>query len=1814
MKGGLFNPERNKSTDIINPSKKKNHQEILQQDQLLHKINDMKKKQKNVMNNFIDYINQYGLKKISDKKNKKHKKMYNGDTLNYDDIDFDINDDVPIENYESPKILSESEYLEKIILSKFANNFSTDNFFTKNKNKIFTVLLEKLHEKEEARRNRSSKSSKSKSNMSSINSRKSNKQQIKGGSLTTYGNDLLKLLHLFDAKHDFSKHSNYISDYIKDKFDVTIQPIAASLTYQQNKDLTSLFELTDDYEEQVLNHVISNNTKLLSDSTDDNANIMYIDIELNDNPQHYIYFDNLNPLNKNQTFNIAYDSIADIIKNFYNFSDAKIDKTGYLFDTQVRTYDKLDIFVKHLRTTVLNKFSKQLFPFENAYDPHSSTLIEFPTLEDDAKFKAITNYNFNVATANEHLSAIRDKTREFLNFNHADLLTCPLKKVLNVKLMKLTIAKTAEISALLTANTNATLTTYANFIFGTIYTTFSTHGIDDKHTLPCSYHSDIIFYKTGDNVINVFYYKSFNTVPLLKECIDSILRANTTNIRLFINDIFKTSLITDLANDSSKWLLYFIVLYLIFTNNYSNQTEINATRTIIVDILLDLKKSGDWAQSLFCSKYNLDTQNKQNDKECYFVSGDKLSAARSILNGNVKTITATDYDNLISKKTQKKKCILTLFNGTRKLTFSDLKTLIEKSIFHSEAFKFNNFNIDDVINKLKKNSGDTLDTLIDDDNINFEYFWHFIIIIIYQMRIYYNCYSVFQIKPLYKPKTKALINPINCETIPFNDSRRFKIDEGILSDPTSRKYRNTANPGEYQRIFDITNEYQLCQFNRNIFVEYFNISNDLENYFKLIDKDIVHNNDLDEKYLNDVITLFNTVYGTIVINYYKKDATNNLYNYLKNIFNTHHLIINKSSSAINFLRKICNLNKLCQILYIDNFTKSFSNINDLYRAIELREHIVSKETEKIKNITDLNDLNEELKAIAAKIEKKEISKTKGTITEAKLNKINEEIAVLTIEYNEVNTDIQALTTNIDTLINTIKVDIQTHASPTVVVKYTDPPKTILKDIIDNFYDNVCVLIHTIQGNMINIGDETRIPVLKTLIKSADLLNDNIAIFKELLQKIETVKSTIDILYSSHPNKDTIKNNIIMQISKNKYVSESINLLDKGVLYDINVEILFDRYLDIYNQTVEVFPELDIQKMPNSTTICANLPILIEEFKKLKDIDINSFINLIKTTITKEFDGTNPATENIINLIRIHIAKNIEMKAVAAAAAAAPAVPLSAPAVALKSKKGPAAKKVNVKSAKPVKEYKTISDVIIIACQNAFVKIIEIANNYNNVLYVNSLSKDDHVENAKKLIFNLNDVLKYLYEISSVQFKKTSNYSKSSITESIIGYIENINTYFIRSISSDLYDYFNSIILQYYPLIESKKLSIGTEAQRENVKKAMDDLLKTDKLQTEFFKYSKYDDNKQLRLTQFHDSMKTIYDQIKTNLYIIKTNIHYIYKLKEDGSSEKFVLDIPAKFTSKEFLFFENVKLLEGTKRAKVEEPLEAMDEDSNATDKVIADYMWYEDQKTFDALYDIMIYQNKQFNSTNAPKSDVYKNSKLSFLRNMEKPIVGDGVKNQRLDTYFEDLAFIMNLKDVLKKFIKESYENLYNISTFIDVNKSLTINTILHKTIKVVEGKDVKFKANVFDHYYNINKYKIIAIVGKYINKMIVNKLSNLLTLQKSNKLYNFDNIFKTELFPNPNKQINTITSIFDIITNVTKINKKYTNNGLSNLKPEEFRHTFNKYEAQKNELVELSRNSEDIQNLFKRINTEYNSAKTINIIKKFIDGEMPPSNEENE
>ena len=1490
--------------------------------------------------------------------------------------------------YKKPTVISENQYYEKIILSKIIEELDTSTFFYKNKDKIFnnSKIKEIIKKKEEKK-----------------------KEEKKGGAilLKPDGDSLLQILHIFDAKHDFDKFPD-IKDYINKMFDRYISTSTFSQTIKD--EFIKLYQQNDNnYEEFILNYIISKNN-LLVDSIDQNTNIMYVDI--NDTNDKFLFFKREDKTTIN-TIDVDNDELANTIKDFYDFNTFTKDKYQYLYDTSVKTHNSLDAQIRHLKSDILDNFSTHITPFENAYDPHSSTKINIFSDNEFDEYNRITDYNFN-QSIEEHYSAIRNLTRYYLNFtttksvDYTDLYL-PTIKLINFDINKIIYNLQKYI---ITSGINTTI----------ISKTFNLQTIKDhlEHGEQFNIGNNILFFKDISGLYNINYITSFNTIELLKEFIQVFIGLKNKDYKTLYNTLYNYQAATRFSANNNIYLLYFIVTHLIFSSFDGDTQPPNINNLIdnIINILFDLKKSGDWGQSLFCSRSN-ELYGSRN--EVYFVSGDKLSAGRGILNGNVKTITATNYYGLIDDEDVSdgttstmigKKCILTLFNGKNKAKFYDLNLIINKSIFQFYAFK-DLFNHDNIIQKFKINPITDNNITIDDTNLNFKYFWYFITIIIYQMRIYNNCYSVFRLKNINEYEDIK----ITIERLKLNDIYSTIKDEYLF------------------RKFDIDNNFIAIKlFNENIFN--FDNNNDeyleyLKKWLKYIDTKLVDNIILDSQYIQDIIKIATNIFEINISIYpYKTDSTIHFIDYLNEYYNQI-VLANKinAGNLIKFLKNICNLNTLCQILYIDRITK-----------------------EETYNIDDIKTM------------------------------------LINPEYQQ---------------------------------------KTILKEIVEKFYNDICILIHNFQYSTGNIGNDTYMTTLNIIMKTVQIYSKEIKIINDTITPaINELEKHINILngviteYNNANPSNNIKLltsmednlNIIISISKYDTVKNGLDNLTTSASESTNKnnKSVFKKFGNIYKETIENFSQYTLTNVGVDDRIKQlyedyklfiapnydEFMILINKF--IKTIDNMRFKNKIKNNISNfstYLNGQKQQIKNKANYIDILDTINNNI--------------------------------INIYP----NEIKTfVAQITALGVINTDAKIIEINDKSNKI-----------IEKIDAIVIDLNKIQSDICEkLRLTDMTAVNTYSKNinGINKIISNIINKLNYSLSRKISPDLHEYFNTEILLQHNLIPYKDFN---KVLIDNIKNSFSELIKIPEL-TSFL------NDKTTDLIGLKVNIKHRYEILIKILNILKANIQEIYNIdniRDEHTGNFFkMLKIENYNSTNKILFKKSIdelyslrKQIANTaniKRKRRETQgipasryIETqLDKRGKKTDKTIIDNpkllklrYWYSDSVTYNQVFKII-----NDNKIDDAKTILNKDSlRALYDKLFKKSTQGSFFKlpnytqADNINMFFENIGFIENIWLILQESINKYNSIIYEITNIINVNNYLSIHDFLKHDV----------------NYYNEDKNKIITIIGAYIKYMLDNKLKYL-SENRSDGIFKFDKLYKR--INNPEKKISIMSNMLDAIMNFTK------------------------------------------------------------------------------
>jgi hypothetical protein len=667
------------------------------------------------------------------------------------------------------KFISFSEFKSKLLLSRINEDLSLKFFFSKNKDYLYKIINKLYFNKNVGRKYDIDNFQKSR--LSPIIE---GKKKYGGSMLEPEGETFLSILSILDRKHDFNEGVNAdITKYIENE---GIKFINSKITPPQLTDILNSFKNNKNYEEDILintiNHMIGNPpyTPYLTDSNK-LTSFAFIDVNDTMDKLNIAYKtpntldEDINGINATNIFEKLIEHISKFFK--YDITTNPQDKYKYIFDTDVKLHSKFKTITdkKRFHNNIYDKIGEQLYPFENAFDPHVSNNITINSSNINT-FREITKTNFNydipvppLLTPNktDYMYAIKNNVNNYLGFQIVQhettdtYIPCIIFKKYNEAKMR-EFAKfktlfdgvgTPPISSFLKISnkTNPAIIDYNVCVLA------------DKVGSSVQFYIDSILNDTNKYAYIKYSCSSFNNIPILKEYIKKLIEIYNTGINHktdFDNLLSDKDAGFITKPNPGKIIIHFIIGYLYYCNDKNQITDSKAIIKEIIEILFDLKKAGDWGQALFCSEYN--KKENINKKDCFFVTGDKLAAVRSLLCTNVKTILPVDYKIISGVNTDKKRSIITLYRNRFALTFNGLIDYIIKSIIPLKAF--NIFHYDNLApeffmeynylttapippGKLNKN-----DEIITDTNFNYDTFNIFINYLKYQLQIYLYIYTI----------------------------------------------------------------------------------------------------------------------------------------------------------------------------------------------------------------------------------------------------------------------------------------------------------------------------------------------------------------------------------------------------------------------------------------------------------------------------------------------------------------------------------------------------------------------------------------------------------------------------------------------------------------------------------------------------------------------------------------------------------------------------------------------------------------------------------------------------------------------------------------------------------------------------------------------------------------------------------------------------------------------------------------------------------------------------------------------------------------
>lgn len=887
-------------------------------------------KRNRIYNNYNDFIN--NLKELNEiKKNKEMpKKNYNLSRKFISDYKYYKSN---VYSSYGVKKISFSKFKSNIIKSRINDYLSLDSFFTTNKDLLINIERKKPR-KSSIESKYLEPLFKSYSNMKGG---KNFKKKL-GGALKDDGKDFLSVMHILDSKHDFYDNvSQQTRDYMNKLYDTTLTTLIKD-PIRKDK-LRELYGNTMNtskdpyYEENILVETVSKISEgKLIDDINDYGNFEFIDV--NNDSTKFIYYPTIDDSKVVTENNVDNDTILKIIRDYFGY-DSNPTNYKYMYDTKIFINNEISQVLSNKNVTVFGKIANQCKPFENGYDPHpSNDIIIDPTEYND--FRNITNTNFNApdTTPDEYNYSTRNIVRKYINF---DIISDPN-----------------------TINKYNPVIIFKRFSIGNIPQL--NLQLSQTNLNEIRLNSHCCFYQllpiNGININNaIIYTKSFNEKPKIKDYVDSLVSLINEPITIINN--YMESLISNLKSVSQEdFIIKFIIIHC-FYNSQNTNLNPNNKLTDIINILFDLKKSGDWGQSLFCSEYN---KKFSPNKDCFFISGDKLSAARSIMTGNVKTITATDFNSVFSKgkgKNSEKRAVLTLYRNGELMTFKYFITFLQKNILSFIAFQHIKIHHRYFI-KPSNLINVSEDDLITNNNFNFLFFNYFMLIIIYQLRIFYNTYTIIELKtsnkiPFESSRYEDCFYDKYMESL--SPSKKIEIKQIFKFPDDNNILKRYINEDILESIYNIINNYDTQQIDKIIF-GYLNIIDNYydsparteKQYFETVDNilliDILRivdtkmniNPKVSNIKENDDIMLINNEY-----NAYYNSISQDLSNY--QIYNKYKwLIINFSndfSNCKNLINTISSYNNICAMLLVD---EEYNN-NDFINIIKTKYNSINIDAE-----------------------------------------------------------------------------------------------------------------------------------------------------------------------------------------------------------------------------------------------------------------------------------------------------------------------------------------------------------------------------------------------------------------------------------------------------------------------------------------------------------------------------------------------------------------------------------------------------------------------------------------------------------------------------------------------------------------------------------------------------------------------------------------------------------------------------------------------------------------------------------------------------
>lgn len=497
-------------------------------------------------------------------------------------------------------------------------------------------------------------------------------KKFKGGSvLNDNGKLFLRILDIFDSKHDFEK---------PDKNLKKIDNFLELFLFNNTKNINMLFQELPSSDITII-HKLEN--LLFKQKTEDELLLYGIDnlLGLGDNNltdkinSSKLSFLDLNKLNNynrksnslliDNTTSIITDPVQfdkklfEEIKNNLDLDELERDKNNYIIDTSIGIIYNRNMVTWSKIINQINRLSSEITCLETKWDPHINKEIIINKYPID-ELIAITDKIFN--TSGIYDSAFKRITQKYFGLTYTIINGIYLPFLYFKEIDKYILLKTK---------------------------------IQNKNNEKFDISYDI-YYHVDNNKYGIVWDYSGIPISAIKEKINEIMGDS------FPRDV-----------NSVKEPKYNIILKFIINEYLVYFLNKKTDKYTIIEILLDFKKSGDWGQALFCHYSNILNTERTPSHPNYklntsFITVDKLAALHSLLRLNIKTLFSVNSKKFLN--IQNNANILGFYNPDLNITYKYLKNLIN-SIFSVYD--------GDVISSVVWNSNDLIDlnNLLDNLNI-----------------------------------------------------------------------------------------------------------------------------------------------------------------------------------------------------------------------------------------------------------------------------------------------------------------------------------------------------------------------------------------------------------------------------------------------------------------------------------------------------------------------------------------------------------------------------------------------------------------------------------------------------------------------------------------------------------------------------------------------------------------------------------------------------------------------------------------------------------------------------------------------------------------------------------------------------------------------------------------------------------------------------------------------------------------------------------------------------------------------------------------